>query len=395
MVYVVGIGLAFFLALVLFTKRGRTGSDTTLAVWLLLIGLHLLLYYTNYLHGSLTLSAVVAIKASRGLPAVGYPYPHLLGLERPLPLLQGPMLYLYTRTLLGRLARRWGWHFAVPALVYAYLMPFLALPASQKIWVYAHQGEGYERFNAVLLVLIFGSGVGYVGATYRLLRQHRRATRTLSDQDPAKRGWPWVPFWGMAAIWSLVLLQIGDSSIYLAVVLFVLWLGYSGIRYGKITTLAPVPPLADKPDTPSAAGEPLAANGLTPTPNGKKYARSGLTSEAAAALHGQLTELMTGQQLYRDSELTLTDLAQRLGVHPNYLSQVINEREAMSFTDYVSSLRVEAFKQLAADPKNSHLTLLALAYECGFNSKSTFNRQFKKLTGQLPSDYWQQAAGDE
>ena len=85
-----------------------------------------------------------------------------------------------------------------------------------------------------------------------------------------------------------------------------------------------------------------------------------------------------------------TDLARRLNTHPNYLSQVINEKEGKNLYDYVNTLRIEEFIKLVSQPHNQNLTLLSLAYECGFNSKSSFNRYFKKTTGQSPSEYLKQ-----
>jgi AraC-like DNA-binding protein len=77
----------------------------------------------------------------------------------------------------------------------------------------------------------------------------------------------------------------------------------------------------------------------------------------------------------------------KLGVHPNYLSQIINQKEKKNFYDFVNTYRFEEFKKLIAQQKNQQYTLLSLAYDCGFSSKSSFNRYFKKATGQTPSEY--------
>jgi AraC-like DNA-binding protein len=69
------------------------------------------------------------------------------------------------------------------------------------------------------------------------------------------------------------------------------------------------------------------------------------------------------------------------------LSYVINTGFQKNFNDFVNAYRVADFQKKVNDPKLSHYTLLALAYECGFNSKSTFNRAVKKATGQLPSTF--------
>ena len=122
----------------------------------------------------------------------------------------------------------------------------------------------------------------------------------------------------------------------------------------------------------------------------KKYAKSGLNEDRAQDLHQRLEELMHDEKLFTEPELTLTDLANRLEIHPNYLSQVINEVAGVNFYDYINHHRVEEFKRQIVLPHNQRFTLLAIAYDCGFNSKSAFNRYFKKMTGFSPSDYVKQ-----
>ncbi len=85
---------------------------------------------------------------------------------------------------------------------------------------------------------------------------------------------------------------------------------------------------------------------------------------------------------YLDSEISLSKLGESFGVHSNYLSQVINDRENKNFYDYINGYRIDEFKRIASDPKKKKLTIMALAFECGFNSKSAFNNCFKKFTGQ-------------
>ena len=99
---------------------------------------------------------------------------------------------------------------------------------------------------------------------------------------------------------------------------------------------------------------------------------------------------MLKDKLFKDPELNLGQLAGNLNVHSNVLSQVINSFENKSFYDYINGLRIEEFKTLVADPVNRQYTLLSLAYECGFNSKTAFNRNFKKVTALSPSEYLSQ-----
>jgi YesN/AraC family two-component response regulator len=96
---------------------------------------------------------------------------------------------------------------------------------------------------------------------------------------------------------------------------------------------------------------------------------------------------MTEKKLHLIPELTLANVAEELKVHPNTLSQVINRIEKRSFFDYINKLRVEEFLEKVAIPDNQKFTLLSLAYESGFNSKTSFNRNFKNIVGKSPSEY--------
>lgn len=96
---------------------------------------------------------------------------------------------------------------------------------------------------------------------------------------------------------------------------------------------------------------------------------------------------MQQEKPYLESELTLSDLARQLHITSSLLSQIINVGFNKNFNDFVNAYRIEAFKIRLQKSDYQHLTLLGIALECGFNSKATFNRAFKKHTGQSPSEY--------
>ena len=103
----------------------------------------------------------------------------------------------------------------------------------------------------------------------------------------------------------------------------------------------------------------------------------------------KLLKVFEGEKPYLNPELTLSDLAEKLKTNTSVLSQVINTGFDKNFNDFVNEYRVEAFKQKINTPQYSHYTMLAVAYDCGFNSKTTFNRAFKKLTNTMPSEFLQ------
>lgn len=98
----------------------------------------------------------------------------------------------------------------------------------------------------------------------------------------------------------------------------------------------------------------------------------------------QLVILMTEDELYTDPSLSLRHLAEILQLHPNKLSWLLNEQIGRNFNEYINAFRLKAFKKRALDPNNSHLTLLGLAYESGFSSKTVFNSYFKKMEEMTP-----------
>ncbi|WP_282086999.1 helix-turn-helix domain-containing protein [Aquimarina algiphila] len=90
---------------------------------------------------------------------------------------------------------------------------------------------------------------------------------------------------------------------------------------------------------------------------------------------------------FLNSELTLSTLAKELDIHPNVTSRIINEGLDKSFSDFVNEYRIDAVINRLKDVEYNRITLLGIAYECGFNSKATFNRVFKKTTGKTPFEF--------
>lgn len=127
-----------------------------------------------------------------------------------------------------------------------------------------------------------------------------------------------------------------------------------------------------------------------PVAASRKYKKALLAPEEVDEYKGKLTEIMEQEQLYLDPELSLRSLAKKVGILPNYLSQLLNEGFAKNFAEYVNSYRVKAFQVKVIDPDLQHLTLLGLAYESGFNSKTSFNTFFKKAVGMTPAAYRKQ-----
>ncbi|GAB4517866.1 MAG: hypothetical protein Tsb004_28290 [Allomuricauda sp.] len=101
----------------------------------------------------------------------------------------------------------------------------------------------------------------------------------------------------------------------------------------------------------------------------------------------KIDDLFEKKAIYKDPGLTLSDVASRLGTNRNIVSQTINREFELNFNDYVNRQRAQAVIRRLEGGQHAHTTLLGIALECGFNSKSTFNRAFKRLTGLTPNHY--------
>jgi AraC-like DNA-binding protein len=370
MFYLGGVSLAFFLVLLLISKRKKNSADRILTGWLFLITAHLLLFYFWKMDIC----------------------PQLLGMAIPLPLVHGPLLYLYTLTLTNRIRsqRVSLLHFIPSVAAFLYLIPFLTLPVEQKIFVYKNEGAGFETFNLVMTIAIIASGVFYVTISSLVLRKHRISIADqFSNTEKINLEWLQYLIYWIGVIWILVIVG-NDELVFGATVLFIVFIGFFGIRQVGVFHSSEVSSPEDKQEAsinPTLENDSRIESQLLSGEEKRKYQKSGLSPEGSEILHRQLAHVMIDEKLFKENELSLTDLAARLNTQPNYLSQMLNELEEKNFYDYINTLRIAEFKRLIAIPENRKYTLLALAQQCGFNSKSSFNRYFKKVTGQSPSEF--------
>jgi AraC-like DNA-binding protein len=118
-----------------------------------------------------------------------------------------------------------------------------------------------------------------------------------------------------------------------------------------------------------------------------KYSNSSLTEEQVKTICENLGKIMEKEKLYLQPNLTIAQLAEEMNCTRHHLSQVLNDQLNKSYYDYINQLRIEAAKNLLVDPQHQQYKIASIAYEAGFNSLSTFNEVFKKFTGVTPSDY--------
>ena len=367
-IFISGIFLSLFIVVLLLTKRQKALTDKILAVWITVIGIHLLGFYFNQL---------------------GYweIYPHLIGTTAPLPLLHGPMLYLYTLYSLrhDRKIRPVDYlHFAPALAAYLYMSNFFFFyTAEEKTLLDNGEMKEYMLFSIVLLVAILISGITYAMLSYRLTIKHKqKIENNFSYREGINIKWlrNCITIIGLVFLSATIIVIARDAFgvafafnadyiIYIILIGLVFYIGYFGIKQENIFTSS-----AHFENTGTVASE-----------TSGKYKKSGLKSELVTEFYGKLLKIMDEEKPYLDPKLSLAGLAQMLGISPNQLSQIINQEAGFNFHDFVNKYRVEEFIHSAQ--KNKNFSLLALALDSGFNSKSSFNHIFKKQKGVSPSKY--------
>ena len=124
----------------------------------------------------------------------------------------------------------------------------------------------------------------------------------------------------------------------------------------------------------------------------EKYQKSTLNRAEAEKYLQELNSLMATEKIYTSPDITLSSIAERISISRHLLSMILNEVVKMNFYDFINSYRIEEIKLSLLDEDKRDSSILELAFDAGFNSKSTFNAVFKKQTGMTPSQFRKQMA---
>lgn len=371
LIFIVGAVQAFFLPLLIFNKKPKTTSDYVLAFWFVLMGLALVSYYQEVL-------------------GVAAEYPIFLGFTTCIAMLLGPVAYVYVLSVTRKDQKLSPLHLlhTIPYLVFTVIV-FLKLTVIKGASVEEDrlmiEDPEIPVFMALGLFRIFMGPVYLVFCLVLLKRHSRKIGDHFSYTDKIDLKWLRQVILVMTIIWTTVVvtnilgnfnkiipMEWGDHLIYTVVTAAVFFGGFHGIKQQVIFSTQPL--VRDK----EAHSE------------NAQYAKSSLTKEESQEQLKRLRVYMQDEKPYLDGKLSLNQVAEKLEISPNHLSQVINENLNRNFFDFVNSYRVELVKQKLADPANERFTILALAYDSGFSSKSSFNEVFKKFTQMTPSQYQKQ-----
>lgn len=367
LVFAIGAFQAFVFSFLLLTKKPKNRADKFLSAFFFIVAL----YFFNIFSGAFHLWEK---------------FPDLVFLISLVALSFGPLLYFYVISLLGKdITLRVVWIHVVPILgVFILIFPYLFLSEDVKMLYFT------DKFNVLPLNISIAIFLQYLSApvyfiwVISILRKYNKELKnTYSSVEGLSLDWIRKLLYGAIIMWTIDSLNVYALnytnidypyivSFYIKVVfmMFIILIGYNGIKQGGVFTVS-------KMNSEKESNEIVT-----------KSEKSKLISDEQLKLNlNKLYNYMQDEQAFFNNELRIQDVAQKLDISSHILSYVINNGLNQNFYDFVNQYRIKEVKKRLNDSKYNNLTIVAIAYDCGFNSKSTFNRLFKQFTGQTPTQF--------
>jgi AraC-like DNA-binding protein/TM2 domain-containing membrane protein YozV len=370
----IGAFQACFFTILVLSKQRKTIADKILATWLSIFTIHLAFVYYSFLCGY------------EFYIEYGHLYSGLL-------VTYYSLMYVYTESLISednKFKSKWLIHIIPTVIAYICIIPLARLPYKEKINLITHLTTNFYAVFVFVITISFTTI--YLIAILRLLRKHKISIRKVfSYEDNISLNWLRILTILLVFLWigiSILVINLYryetsalamqprdhvtmDMQGHIAFVIFIFFLGFFGIRQQAIYA------------------NPLKESNVAPKTKllSSRYEKSGLKKEDSAIHLNQLLKYMEVEKPYLNEKLTLKEVAETLNISTNHLSQVINENLEKNFFDFVNRYRVDLAKQKLRDHSNKNYTLLSIAYDCGFSSKSSFNAIFKRFEGTTPSEF--------
>lgn len=359
---------AFFFIALLLQKRPKQLHDRILVFWLLYLGLATATYAFTIefsLEAPLLSSAIIALF-----------------------LLHGPFLYLYVSALTlnkSHIKAKNLLHFLPFAAFVLYLLIAFRFPSYSEGIRVDHVSENVAEPPLLFLFFLIVtalSGPVYFFLAYKKFHRSKKSTLDFSSKE-VNLDWmgKLIPIFGI--VWTILIIiavihhifhlfsmAFCTNGLFLSLSAFIILIGYFGFKQ-KDVFISYSPEIEKEiPNDPEI-----------------KYAATKMEGDELQQCCNKVGQFMKTNRPYLDSDLTLPKLAEDLNVSTHHLSQVINEMHGKNFFNFINQYRIDEVKRKIQDPKFQNYSLLGIAYESGFNSKSAFNRVFKNITGTTPSRY--------
>jgi len=367
-VILLGVLEGLIIFLLIFLKRKKTVSDKLLSYFFLLYSFDTFLCFLEIYNRT-----------------HGYPYSWAFFISTPFLFLHWPMIWLYVKSLTDQ-------HFKLKPTYLFHLIPFIASVILFSIEYYSQtidfkissiETESFKNQwdYAIVIMSMTLSSLCYFLWSVKLLKQYNRRIKTyFSETSEYDLVWLKTLMVASAVIYSLIYLAFDIDLIFplasfrylhqfsfILGSIYIIVLGFFGHRQGNLFTDKKIGMVLTE-------SKPISE---------KTYSLDNSENDFIQAL----LKYMSEQKPFLIPELTIVSLADELKVSSEYFSNIINSKLGKNFYDFINHYRIEEFKTRCLLPENKSFTLIAIAYDCGFNSKATFNRVFKNITGNTPGEY--------
>lgn len=371
-ILVIGVFEALFLFLLLMSKNRKSKSDLFLGIILALYAFSIGLTYIEMYNFE-----------------NGFPYPEMMNLSWLLLFLHGPALWLYIKSL-----SKANFSFqpvyllhGLPFIIFTtiHYFSFIQLPEAEKIEITSSGIFKEQVFYKISVMCIGVSTLTYNFWALGLLRKHRQNLKQyfskIEDFDLS-----WLKVLIVATL-CIYLVNVGLFNLdlvfhfasyqtlmllaYCFAAVYILVIGFYGLRQKNVFT--------------DLSGGGIEFSVETIKPDIKPM--NGNIQNAENELVNKLLSETETKQFFLDPELTITQLGRLLNIKTDQLSGILNNELGQNFFDFINKYRIEEFKIQCLDYKNNHLSIMGIAYNCGFNSKASFYRAFKKYTGMSPGEF--------
>ncbi len=375
----IGLTQAIFASFLMFTKQSRHNSDILLAIWLLVIALQLYANIIGIKHEQFAFSGLIILKL--------FPYTY------------GPFIYIYAKLLILEkpiFRIRDLFHFIPFVLASIFLLIF---PTHEELMVEVKAsflGGDLSIYHIINSIAIITSINIYIVQVLYLLRVHEKKVYNHFSYDLHKTNLSWLKTiaisFSLAFTLSLVARLFNfflnlENPVFepyifpvFGLTFFAYALSFFGFNQEAIFVSPSFVRLQRRKDRLSLANEEQEKKNT-------KYERSGLKADEAKRYLDDLLKHVADNKPYLNGNLTIDILSRETNIPKHYLTQIINEHLNKNFYNFVNEYRVNYVIEMMKNNKVQSYTILALAFDAGFNSKSSFNTIFKKFTGKTPTQY--------
>ena len=312
-------------------------------------------------------------------------YGKIISPEEPTVFLIGPLLFFYTRTLIqGKIAflKSDLKHF-LPFVVYYLIVVFTTIHPIEGQILLKFIGTKVS-FNVIILSLTLILGTYYAMNIVAITGIHQKTIKEeFSNIEKVSLEWikKFLAAYMILLVSVIVNFGVDHNGIFhmtvpLVFAVFIYSFGYRSLLQPEIFYSKQIQALEKKPSTEISV----------PGKEGK-YKTINMNEIEAHAIAKKIKTAMDQKKLYLNPDFNLDSLSEVIGINKNYLSYVLNDTLKSNFFNFVNQYRVEEVKKIIKSGKSDHLTLIAIAFDSGFNSKASFNSTFKKITGITPSQF--------